>query len=142
MPFSRRDFIRMGCCSAASFGVTAAFGHLNLIHAFAAGPATEYQALVCIFLFGGNDANNMIIPNDTAGYANYATVRSNLAIPQASLLPIVAKTGKVAYGLHPELTGLAGLVQLRQGGISCECGHAGAADHAARNTRQAGPFSP
>jgi uncharacterized protein (DUF1501 family) len=108
MAFSRRDFIRMGCCSAASFGVTAAFGHLNLIHAFAA-PAADYRALVCIFLFGGNDSNNMIIPNDSAGYQNYLTLRSNLAVPQNTLLPIVAKTGNVPYGLHPELTGLQGL---------------------------------
>ena len=109
MAFSRRDFIRMGCCSAASFGVTAAFGHLNLIHAFAANPTTDYRALVCIFLFGGNDSNNMLIPNDSAGYLNYQTLRSNLAIPQNTLLPITAKTGNVPYGLHPELTGLQGL---------------------------------
>ena len=122
MSFSRRDFIRMGCCSAASFGVTAAFGHLNLIHAFAAGAATDYRALVCIFLFGGNDSNNTIIPNDTPGYANYATLRSNLAIPQASLLPIVAKTGNVPYGLHPELTGLQGLFNSGQVAILANVG--------------------
>jgi uncharacterized protein (DUF1501 family) len=68
---------------------------------------------VCIFLFGGNDANNLIIPNDNAGYQNYATIRSNLALPQTSILPIVAKTtqasGENLYGLHPNLTGLQGL---------------------------------
>ena len=122
MAFSRRDFIRMGCCSAASFGVTAAFGHLNLIHAFAANPTTDYRALVCIFLFGGNDSNNMIIPNDSAGYLNYQTLRSNLAIPQNTLLPIVAKTGNVPYGLHPELTGLQGLFNSGQVAILANVG--------------------
>jgi uncharacterized protein (DUF1501 family) len=93
---SRRDFVRAGCCTAASFGMTAALGRLNMIQALAAPPATSgYQALVCIFLFGGNDSNNLLIPNDSAGYANYATIRSNLALAQNSLLPIVAKTGKV-----------------------------------------------
>jgi uncharacterized protein (DUF1501 family) len=106
--FTRRDFVRISCCTAASFGLTAALGRLNMIHALAA-PATGYRALVCIFLFGGNDSNNMIIPNDTAGYTNYANIRANLALPQNTLLPIVAKTGNVPYGLHPQLPGLQGL---------------------------------
>ena len=105
---SRRDFVRIGCCTAASFGMTAALGRLNMIQAFAA-PATDYRALVCIFLFGGNDSNNMIIPNDPAGYLNYSTIRANLALPQNTLLPIVAKTGNMPYGLHPQLPGLQGL---------------------------------
>ncbi len=107
--FTRRDFVRMGCCTAASFGLTAAIGRLNLIHAYAAGAAAGYRALVCVFLFGGNDANNLIVPNDNAGYQNYAKLRVNLALPQSSLLPIVAKTGQALYGLHPQLTGLQGL---------------------------------
>jgi uncharacterized protein (DUF1501 family) len=110
---TRRDFVRMGCCTAASFGLSAALGRLNLIHAYAAGPATEYKALVCIFLFGGNDSNNLIVPNDTAGYANYLKYRANLALAQNTLLPIVARTnqasGQVDYGLHPEFTNLQGL---------------------------------
>src|SRR5271170_3162139 len=105
---SRRDFVRIGCCTAASFGMTAALGRLNMIQAFAA-PATDYRALVCIFLFGGNDSNNMIIPNDTTGYQNYSTIRSNLALAQNTLLPIVAKTGNVPYGLHPQLASTQGL---------------------------------
>jgi len=103
---SRRDLLRAGCCTAASFGMTAALGRLNMIHALATGPASGYQALVCIFLFGGNDGNNLIVPNDTAGYQNHATIRQNLALAQGSLLPIMAKTGKVQYGLHPQLPGL------------------------------------
>jgi uncharacterized protein (DUF1501 family) len=106
---TRRDFVRMGCCTAASFGLTAAIGRLNLIHAYAAGAATDYRALVCIFLFGGNDANNLIVPNDNAGYQNYSKIRANLALAQSSLLPIVAKTGQTLYGLHPQLPGLQGL---------------------------------
>jgi len=106
---TRRNFVRMGCCTAASFGLTAAIGRLNLIHAYAAGAATGYRALVCVFLFGGNDANNMIVPNDNTGYQNYAKLRANLALSQSSLLPIVAKTGQAVYGLHPALTGLQGL---------------------------------
>jgi len=123
---SRRDFVRMGCCTAASFGMTAALGRLNMIHAMAAPPASGYQALVCIFLFGGNDSNNLLIPNDSAGYANYATIRSNLALSQGSLLPIVTKTGKVPYGLHTNLPGLQGLFNSGQAAMVANVGTLGA----------------
>jgi uncharacterized protein (DUF1501 family) len=106
---TRRDFVRVSSCTAASFGMAAAFGRLNMIQALAAPPSSGYQALVCIFLFGGNDSNNMIISNDSAGYMNYANLRVNLALPQNTLLPIVAKTGQVPLGLHPQLPGLQGL---------------------------------
>ncbi len=106
---SRRDILRAGCCTAASFAMTAAMGRLNMIHALAAGLSSSYQALVSIFLFGGNDSNNLIVPNDSAGYQNYATIRANLALSQSSLLPIVTKTGKVPYGLHPQLPGMQAL---------------------------------
>jgi uncharacterized protein (DUF1501 family) len=119
---SRRDFVRMGCCTAASFGMSAALGRLNMIHAMAAPPASGYQALVCIFLFGGNDSNNLLVPNDSAGYLNYATIRSNLALPQSSLLPIIAKSGNVPYGLHPNLTGLQGLFNTGQVAVVANVG--------------------
>jgi uncharacterized protein (DUF1501 family) len=76
----------------------------GLVSAMAQG-ATDYKALVCIFFFGGNDSNNMIVPIDTAGYANYQSVRANLALSQASLLPL--QVGSQAnFGLHPNLTQL------------------------------------
>ena len=93
-----------------------------MIHAMAAPPASGYQALVCIFLFGGNDSNNLIVPNDTTGYSNYATIRSNLALPQDSLLPIITKTGKVPYGLHPNTPGLQGLFNSGQMAIVANVG--------------------
>jgi hypothetical protein len=71
----------------------------------AAQAASDYKALVCVFLFGGVDGNSLLIPNDTSGYARYAGVRpasSNLNIAQGELLPI-QPTGLSAYGLHPQL---------------------------------------
>ena len=74
--FTRRGFLRTGCCAAA--GVAAAsFTRLGLVNAFAQG--TDYKALVCVFLFGGNDANNMIVPYSSSDYANYAKIRAGLA---------------------------------------------------------------
>lgn len=76
---------------------------LGLMSAYAQG--TEYKALVCIFMFGGNDANNMIIPYDTSGYANYSQIRANLALPQSTLLPIQPKSQSLPFAFHPVLAG-------------------------------------
>lgn len=110
MKITRRDLIRQSCCAAGAFGMATSFNRFGLINALAQAP-TDYRALVCIFLFGGNDANNMLVPNDTAGYANYlakrgAVASGGLALDQGSLLPITSKTqqnGQTAFGLHTNL---------------------------------------
>jgi uncharacterized protein (DUF1501 family) len=107
---TRRDLLRMSCCIAGALGVAASYSRFGLINALAQAPAT-YQALVCIFLFGGNDANNLLIPTDTAGYANYLNYRGavtsgGLGLDQSTLLPIASKTqqnGQTSFGLHPNL---------------------------------------
>src|SRR5207245_2606971 len=63
----------------------------------------DYKALVCIFLQGGNDSNNLVLPTIQAEYDNYAAIRTPvLAIPQSAILPIspVNSDGH-EYGLHP-----------------------------------------
>lgn len=76
----------------ASLGATAigtALRDLRLISsAMAAGPVTDYKALVCLFLAGGNDANNWIVPTDTPTYDTYSSIRGNLALPRSSLLTL------------------------------------------------------
>jgi uncharacterized protein (DUF1501 family) len=64
---------------------------------------TDYKALVCIFLAGGNDSNNLIVPTLASEYNNYATVRTPvLALPQASLLSLSPSNfDGHNYGLHP-----------------------------------------
>lgn len=100
----RRTFLQ----HAGALAGTAALGQLG---AFAARAATssDYKALVCIFLYGGNDSNNMIVPLDSAGYANYAQIRSYLALAQSQLLPLSVASGTPLYGLHPALLGLQSL---------------------------------
>jgi uncharacterized protein (DUF1501 family) len=100
----RRTFL----AHAGALAGSAALGQLGLLAAKAA-TANDYKALVCVFLYGGNDANNTIVPLDTAGYANYATTRSYLALPQAQLLPLAVAAGAPLYGLHPALPGLQAL---------------------------------
>jgi uncharacterized protein (DUF1501 family) len=67
----------------------------------------DYLALVCVFLFGGNDGNNLIVPVD-GRYADYAAARrqptdGGLALPLDQLLPLVPASGPPAYGLHPSM---------------------------------------
>jgi uncharacterized protein (DUF1501 family) len=100
----RRDFLQ----HAGALAGTAAIGQLGVFAARAAA-ASDYKALVCIFLYGGNDTNNTIVPLDSAGYANYAQTRSYLALPQAQLLPLSVAGGTPQYGLHPALPGLQSL---------------------------------
>ncbi|MCL9774778.1 DUF1501 domain-containing protein [Vibrio methylphosphonaticus] len=73
-------------------------------------PNNDYKALVCVFLFGGNDGFNMLIPNDNAHYDEYMTARPDIAIPQASLLPLSLTTGSdLTLGLHPSMTDIQSL---------------------------------
>jgi len=97
MAVNRRSFIRYASLAAAgnAFGLRP-FGALNAL----AQSATDYKALVCVFLYGGNDANNTLIPFDTAGYSNYAAIRGPLVLPQNTLLPL---TPLPNFALNPNL---------------------------------------
>src|SRR3954470_19249456 len=118
---SRRQFIRQAACAAVgTSALTAAIRDLRLMSAAVAQTgiqAPDYKALVCIFLSGGNDSNNLIIPTLTSEYNTYATVRPPvLVIPQSPLLPIPALThAGHAYGLQPccgDINGRNGLADL------------------------------
>ena len=97
---NRRDFLRhMG-----GIGAGAALAQLGLLGSRALAAPGDYKALVCIFLTGGNDGNNTIVPIDTAGYANYSSIRGTLALPQADLVPLPEIGGALRFGMHPGLT--------------------------------------
>ena len=100
-PINRRDFFRMGCCGMA-VGYAASFSRFGVMNAFAQ-TQTDYKALVCVFLNGGNDANNMIVPIDSAGYLAYSKARAGLALSQGSLLPIQPASVGTPFGLHAKL---------------------------------------
>ena len=108
LPRSRRDFLRMGCRTLSTIGAAAAFGRAGLVTA-RAQTASDYKALVCIFLFGGNDANNLLVPNDSTPYANYLKIRQNMALPQGSLVSIHDPSTNANYGLHPSFAPIAPL---------------------------------
>ena len=99
---TRRKFLR-SCGTLAAAGAGAHVLRLGQMPAMAQS-APNYRALVCVFLFGGNDGNNMIIPLDGARYGAYQTMRPNIALASNTLLPVAA--GGAAYGLHPRLTNI------------------------------------
>jgi uncharacterized protein (DUF1501 family) len=103
MGVNRRSFITYASLAAAgSVAGLRPFGALNSL----AQSATDYKALVCVFLFGGNDANNTLIQFDTAGYANYSAIRGPLTLPQSSLVQLAQAP---TFALNPNLPDIAKL---------------------------------
>lgn len=103
---TRRKFLGACCAAVSATGMLSTLAQLRMMGAVASpdnGPQTppragalppDYKALVCLFLAGGNDSNNMIVPFDTAGYSAYASAagRGAIALPRTQLLGITPKT--------------------------------------------------
>jgi uncharacterized protein (DUF1501 family) len=121
---SRRDFLRRAACSSVACATgSALFGQLSLMNSVLAGAfpshpaANDYKALVCLFLAGGNDSFNLLIPSDSARYSIYNASRSGpapngMAIDASALIPISPTTldsSSDAYGMHPSCPELAAL---------------------------------
>jgi uncharacterized protein (DUF1501 family) len=96
----RQWLMRNGAALAGALGAGSA---ANLLLGTRRAHAADYQALVCVFLYGGNDGLNTVVPTDNARYTQYAGVRRGLALPQASLRPLSG----IDYGLHPSLAALS-----------------------------------
>ena len=106
LDLSRRRFIGQACAAVGATGMLSALAQLRMIGALAAESApADYKALVCLFLYGGNDSNNLLVPTDSANYQLYSSARTVLALPQASLLGISPKAYSDGrqWGLHPSL---------------------------------------
>jgi uncharacterized protein (DUF1501 family) len=113
---NRRTFLKT-CCSLGAAGMASQLGRLGLVSAYTQQPAADYKALVCIFLFGGNDSNNMIVPVDSR-YAAYQAMRGPVALAGAELLP----AGGSGYGLHPALTSVQRLYDARRAALVLNVG--------------------
>jgi uncharacterized protein (DUF1501 family) len=110
---SRRDFIRRAACAGVgTLAMTSAISQLRFMNAAVAqSNPGSYKALVCIFLQGGNDSNNLIIPTIPSQYANYAAIRTPvLAIPSSAILGVTSMNPDGnTYGLHPSCPELQAL---------------------------------
>ncbi|KQU49621.1 Tat pathway signal protein [Sphingomonas sp. Leaf339] len=108
---SRRAFLKRSAALGMA-GVAAPFvASLGAIGEAAAATATDYKALVCIFLYGGNDYANTLTPYDQASYDQYRAARSNIAHTRESLAatllnPAEALAGGRQYALAPTMTSL------------------------------------
>ncbi len=106
---NRRDFLKTSG-AATLFAATPGLAYSQVVGGL--GPFPDYRALVCVFLFGGNDSFNMLVPNTTAEYNAYAASRQNLALLQNDLLPITpASSSGADFGLHPAMGAVQGLFQ-------------------------------
>ncbi|HEX9940835.1 MAG TPA: DUF1501 domain-containing protein [Thermoanaerobaculia bacterium] len=109
---TRRQFLRQSACAAV--GMTAMANTVfDLERIAAAAPLVDYRSLVCVFLYGGNDGNNIVVPTLAGDYAQYAAARDALALPQSALLPLkplVTPPGDPRqWGLHPSLAKMQGM---------------------------------
>jgi uncharacterized protein (DUF1501 family) len=104
----RRQFLQ----AFGSLGASAMLSQLGVREAIAQNVigTDDYKALVCVYLAGGNDANNTVIPVDAA-YTAYANLRGALALPQNKVVPLTEAGGVLRYGLHPSLNDLASVWQ-------------------------------
>ena len=84
MSHSRRDFLRTTTCALGSFALASSIENFGVVHALTPQAASDYKALVMVFLNGGNDGNQMFLDLDQ--YSTYSTARNGavLAIPQAN----------------------------------------------------------
>jgi len=123
---ARRAFLRRAT-ALSTLGLASRLDLLNFVAAANAqtAPVADYKALVCVFLFGGNDGNNTVVPIDAAGYAQYAAARtaaSGIQLARSSLLPIQPSASGTPYGLHPELGPLQSLFEERRLAILANVG--------------------
>jgi uncharacterized protein (DUF1501 family) len=117
---SRRAFLRDAIRSVSAAGALGSLTKFGEMNALAAG--SSYQALVCIYLAGGNDGHNTVIPISTAqqGFSVYQNARGSLGLAQNSLLPI--NNGSDAYGLHPQLPEIQALYQVGHAAVLANVG--------------------
>jgi uncharacterized protein (DUF1501 family) len=120
MSHTRRDFLRRTTCAALTAAAAqASWRKLGLMNLLAKPNApSDYRALVCVFLDGGSDSNNVVIPTDAAHYNQYLAARplsGGLGLDASTLLnigtpPVFSGTGRT-FGLHPSLVELHALYQ-------------------------------
>ena len=99
MQRNRREFLK-SCCVLGAAGVASQMERFGMVTAHAQ-MAADYRALVCVFMFGGNDSNNMIVPIDSR-YTAYRSMRGPVALAPDVLLP----AGTSGFAMHPALVNL------------------------------------
>jgi uncharacterized protein (DUF1501 family) len=130
---SRRAFLqRSGALAMAGSAMPFALS-LSAMSEAAAQSATDYKALVCVFLFGGCDYSNTVIPYDDASYSQYSTIRvpqasggmaitKDAALAATALNPTLALPGGRQFALHPQMTALKSLFDAGSAAVQLNVG--------------------
>lgn len=121
---SRRQFLTWSA-RVAALGAGAPFAmNLAALGAASAQTASDYKALVCVFLYGGNDNHNTVIPYDTASYAGYQSARGLIARARNTLLPLtpLSNQGGRQFALPPEMQPIATLFDAGRAAIVANVG--------------------
>lgn len=143
MSQSRREFLRTTACALGGMALASSIDTFGVVQALTPQAATGYKALVCIFLNGGNDGNNMLVSLDqyngpsgstVEGYSNVRAA-SGLAIPQVDLLAISPVSGG-SYGFHPNMPEVRNL--FNQGKLAVLCNNGPLVEPITRTTYQNG----
>ena len=132
---SRRAFLRRSAQLALSGTALPMALNLAAIGEAAAFDATDYKALVCVFLYGGNDYANTVVTYDDASYNLYSAIRgggagqtaggitlAKSALAATLLNPTVPLAGGRQYALHPSMTGLANLFNSGKAAVQLNVG--------------------
>ena len=116
---SRRLFLRRSAALSAVVGSAAPFAlNLAALGSAAAQAGSDYRALVCVFLYGGNDTFNMVLPTDTASWNAYTATRTQAPDPIALLAPGMAPNLTAAVGSPARLGGVLPISPLNPQGRS------------------------
>jgi uncharacterized protein (DUF1501 family) len=132
---SRRDFLRRSAQLAFSGAALPMALNLAAIGEAAAFDATDYKALVCVFLYGANDYANTVVTYDDASYNQYSAIRGGgagqsaggIALAKSALTatllnPTTALSGGRQYALHPSMSGLASLFNSGKAAVQLNVG--------------------
>jgi uncharacterized protein (DUF1501 family) len=121
MSHSRRDFLRHTACALGSFALASQIENFGVVHALTPQAASDYKALVMVFLNGGNDGNQMFL--DLNQYSAYSAQRLGpaLAIPQANFLAVSPVSGG-SFGFHPNMPEVQSLFNSGKLAVLCNNG--------------------
>jgi len=119
----RRHFLKKLGLGIGSASLMAMHGKMQLIQSALAADGNyagvnDYKSLVCVFLYGGNDSFNMVIPHEQNAYAKYAQGRKKMALAKSTLLPLNGSD----YAFHPSLPKLQSLFNSKKLGVAANIG--------------------
>jgi len=125
----RRQFLGQAACAGLGFtGVMSTLGTLRLFNASLQAQGIpnameDHKSLVCLFLFGGNDANNILVPRDIPAYNSYHANRGVLALERDDLLPLdIPNDDGREFGLHPAMAALHPVFDEQKMAMICNVG--------------------